>query len=90
MDQFEHDDTRFPQTTLTLQNLGSKEEDVVVGAEEPGGDPTLKLALADQEIGHLETKRSLNRTSLASRSPSEGIPLNLARYMGTIFRRRTR
>jgi len=41
-DQFEHDNTCSPQTTLTLQNRGSKTEDAVVGAEEPGGDPTLK------------------------------------------------
>ena len=46
-DQFEHDDNCSPHTTPTLQNLGAK----VVGAEEPGGDSTLKPVLADQELG---------------------------------------
>jgi len=55
--QLEHVNTGFPQIILTLQNLGSKEEDEVVGAEEPGGDPTLKLILADQEKGHPENDK---------------------------------
>jgi len=50
--QLEHVHTGFPQTILTPQNLGSTVEDGVVGAAEPGCDPTLKLILADQEICH--------------------------------------
>jgi len=71
-DQFEHDNTCFPQTTLTLQNLGSKEEDAVVGAEEPGGDPTLKLVLADQEIGHLENEKIPEQNISCQQKPIGG------------------
>ena len=72
MDQFEHDNTCFPQTTLTLQNLGSKEEDVVVGAEKPGGDPTPKLALADQEIGHLGNEKIPEQNISCQQEPIGG------------------
>ena len=42
---------------LTFQNPDTREEGVVVGAEEPGGDPTLKLGLVDLELGHLENEK---------------------------------
>jgi hypothetical protein len=57
LDQSKNENTNFPQTMLNFQNPDTREEDAVVGAEEPGGDPTLKLALVDQEIGHLENEK---------------------------------
>ena len=45
LDQSENENTNFPQTMLTFQNPDTREEGAVVEAEEPGGDPTLKLAL---------------------------------------------
>ena len=72
MDQFEHDNTYFPQTTLTLQNLGSRDEDAMVGAQEPGGDPTFKLALVDQEIGHLENEKTPEQNISCQQQPIGG------------------
>jgi len=57
LDQSENDNTNSPQTMLTFQNPDTGEEDAVVGAEEQGGDPTLKLVLVDLELGHLENKK---------------------------------
>ena len=57
---------------LTLQNLGSKDEDAVVGAEEPRGDPTLKLILADQEIGHLENDKIPEQNISCQQQPIGG------------------
>ena len=51
LDQLTHENTCFSQSILNLQHLGSKAEDAVVGVEKPGGDPTLKPNLVDQEIG---------------------------------------
>jgi len=57
LDQSVNENTNFPQTMLTFQNPDTREEGVVVGAEEPGGDPTLKLGLVDLELGHLENEK---------------------------------
>ena len=72
----------LPQTTLTLQNLGSKEEDAVVGAEEPRGDPTLKLILANQEIGHLENDKTPEQNISCQQKPIERDTLQLSPVFG--------
>jgi len=82
MDQFEHDNTCFPQTTLTLQNLGSREEDAAAGAEEPWGDPTLKLALADQEIGYLENEKNPEQNISCQQKPIGGDTPQLSPVFG--------
>jgi len=60
LDQSENVNTNFPQTMLTFQTPDTREEGVVVGAEEPGGDPTLKLGhnppSVDLELGHPENE----------------------------------
>ena len=71
-DQFEHDNTCSPQTTLTLQNIGSKTVDTVVGAGEPGGDPTLQPVLVDQELGHSEHERIPEQNISCQQKPIGG------------------
>ena len=71
-DQFEHENTGFPHSILTLQHLDSKAEDAVVGADEPGGDPTPKLSLADQEIGHLENDEIPEQNISCQQKPNGG------------------
>jgi len=57
LDQSENVITNFPQTIMTFQTPDTTEEGVGVGAEELGGDPTLKLALVDPELAHLENEK---------------------------------
>jgi len=72
LDQSKNENTNFPQTMLNFQNPDTREEDAVVGAEEPGGDPTLKLALVDQEIGHLENEKIPEQNISCQQQPIGG------------------
>ena len=71
-DQFEHDNTCSPQTTPTPQNLGSKIEDAVVGAAEPGGDPAFKPVLVNQELGHSEHEGIPEQNISCQQKPNGG------------------
>ena len=55
-----------------VQNPDTREEGAVVEAEEPGGDPTLKLALADLELGHLENEKNLEQNISCPQKPIGG------------------
>ena len=59
-----------------------KIEDAVVGAEEPGGDPTLKPVLVEQELGHSEHERIPEQNIPCQQKPIGGGPPQLSPVFG--------
>jgi len=72
LDQSDNENTNFPQTMLTYQNPDTREEGAVVGAEEPWGDPTLKLVLVDPELAHLENEKIPEQNISCQQKPIGG------------------
>jgi len=76
LDQSENENTNFPQTMLTFQTPDTREEGVVVGAEEPGGDPTLKLGHnpppVDLELGHPDNEKIPEQNIICQQKPIGG------------------
>jgi len=58
LDQPVNENTNLPHTILTFQTPGTREEGAVVGADEPGGDPTPKLVLVELELGHSKDEKT--------------------------------
>jgi len=87
LDQSENENTNFPQTMLTFQTPDTREEGAMVGAEEPGGDPTLKLVLVDLELGHLENEKTPEQNIPCQQKPIGGDTPQPS--PGRVFRRRT-